>query len=128
MTSPWTVLQNIAEKRIEEALEKGELDNLPGMGKPLELEDLSQIPKEMRMAYKVLKNSGHLPPEVEDRKEAANILALLENCPDEQERIRQMTRLKIITTRIGHSLADNPLLEEHDEYYQLLLAKLHSLK
>jgi len=45
----------IAERKIQEAILNGELDNLPGKGKPLQLEDESGIPKELRLAYKILK-------------------------------------------------------------------------
>mgnify|MGYP001309334155 FL=1 len=36
--SPWSVIQSIAERRIEESMAKGDFDDLPGRGKPLELE------------------------------------------------------------------------------------------
>ena len=53
---PFSAIQYIAEKRIAEAMDKGEFDNLPGRGKPLEIEDLSAVPEDLRMAYKILKN------------------------------------------------------------------------
>lgn len=56
--NPWSVIQFIAEKRIEEAQAKGEFDNLPGRGRPLELEDMSHVPEELRMAYKILRNAA----------------------------------------------------------------------
>ncbi len=49
------LFQRIAEQRILEAQRKGEFDNLPGKGKPLELEDLSWVPEELRIGYHVLK-------------------------------------------------------------------------
>jgi hypothetical protein len=52
----------VAEQKIREAMGEGAFDNLPGTGKPLVPEDLSHIPEEMRMAYKILKNSGYLEP------------------------------------------------------------------
>ncbi|WP_420170527.1 DnaJ family domain-containing protein, partial [Paenibacillus larvae] len=39
------------------------MDNLPGQGKPLVLENWSSVPEDLRLAYKILKNSGHLPEE-----------------------------------------------------------------
>lgn len=33
-------LRRLAEKRIEDAMEEGKFDNLPGRGKPLDLEPL----------------------------------------------------------------------------------------
>ena len=59
--SPWSVIQSIAERRIEESMAKGDFDDLPGRGKPLELEDDSHVPPELRMAYQVLRNAGCVP-------------------------------------------------------------------
>ena len=50
---------------IEAAILRGELDDLPGKGKPLELADESGIHPEDRMTYHILGNAGILPPEVE---------------------------------------------------------------
>ena len=50
----------IAERRIAEAMSEGRFDNLPGRGRPQELEDLSHLAPEMRLAYIILKNSGFL--------------------------------------------------------------------
>lgn len=69
--SPWSVIQSIAERRIEESMAKGDFDDLPGRGRPLELEDDSHVPPELRMAYKVLRNAGCVPPELAERKETA---------------------------------------------------------
>lgn len=52
-------LKLIAENRILEAMEKGEFDNLYGQGQPIDLNEDAHIPPEYRMAYKILKNSGH---------------------------------------------------------------------
>ena len=59
------LFQRLAEQRILEAQRKGEFDDLPGKGKPLELEDLSWVPDDLRIGYKVLKNARVLLPEVE---------------------------------------------------------------
>lgn len=116
--------QRMAEEKILAAIERGEFDRLPGAGKPLNLEDTGNVPEELRMAYKILKNSGHLPPEVADRKEAANIMDLLENCADEREKLRQMRRLRVLAAKIRDSFGEKPLLEQNDAYYQKILAKI----
>jgi len=48
----------IAELRIRDAMEQGAFDDLPGAGKPLDLEEYFAVPEEMRMAYSVLKNAN----------------------------------------------------------------------
>ena len=54
----------IAEQKIAEAIANGELDGLPGAGKPLALDDDALVPEDLRMAYRILKNAGYVPEEV----------------------------------------------------------------
>ncbi|MFW5875018.1 MAG: DnaJ family domain-containing protein, partial [bacterium] len=61
----FTGFEKIVEERILAAQRRGEFDNLKGSGKPLEHEDLSRVPQELRLAYKILKNADCLPPEIE---------------------------------------------------------------
>ncbi|MBO5490384.1 MAG: DUF1992 domain-containing protein [Desulfovibrio sp.] len=127
-SNPWSVIQFIAEKRIEEAQARGAFNNLPGAGKPLELEDLSHVPEELRMAYKILRNAGCLPPELEERKELNRLVDLLERCEDEQERVRQMQRLRFMITRAKMRFQKPLQLEEDDPYYDRLLDRLSGQK
>ncbi|MBE6440912.1 MAG: DUF1992 domain-containing protein [Desulfovibrio desulfuricans] len=127
-SNPWSVIQFIAEKRIEEAQARGAFNNLPGAGKPLELEDLSHVPEELRMAYKILRNAGCLPPELEERKELNRLVDLLERCEDEQERVRQMQKLRFMITRAKMRFQKPLQLEEDDPYYDRLLDRLSGQK
>ncbi len=63
------VIGKIAERKIQEGIEEGKFDNLPGMGKPLELEEAGSLPLDVRMANKVLKNAGVLPEWIQVRHE-----------------------------------------------------------
>jgi hypothetical protein len=76
----------IAEDRIKEAIARGEFDNLPGAGKPLELEDLSHIPEDLRVSYKLLKNAGVVPAEIQLAKEMMTLHDLIAMCKSEPER------------------------------------------
>jgi hypothetical protein len=80
------LFQRIAEQRILEAQHAGAFDNLPGKGKPLELEDLSWVPEDLRIGYHVLKNAHVLPPEVELLKDVHILEDLLKHVEDEGER------------------------------------------
>lgn len=120
--NPFSAIAAIAENRIQEAILAGEFDNLPGAGKPLTLEDLSDVPEESRLAYKILKNSGCLPPEVAHRKDAANCLELLANCPDEKQRLAAMRKLRLLLAKMGENR--NAALEANDDYYQKILGRL----
>ncbi|WP_300734353.1 DnaJ family domain-containing protein [uncultured Desulfovibrio sp.] len=121
--NPWSVIQSIAEQRIAEAQQQGAFDNLPGAGRPLQLEDDSHIPPELRMAYKVLRNAGCLPPEMQDRKDIANLADMLEQCEDEQERVRQMQKLRLLIMR-AKTRHERVLHLDDEQYYDRLLDRL----
>ena len=48
----------IAERKIQEAMERGEFDDLPGKGKPLDLSDDPMVPEELRMAITLREMEG----------------------------------------------------------------------
>ena len=85
-TGAVSFLHNMAEQRILEAQRAGAFDNLPGKGQPLELEDLSWVPEDLRISYHVLKNAHVLPPEVELLKDVHILEDLLKHVEDEGER------------------------------------------
>jgi DnaJ homologue, subfamily C, member 28, conserved domain len=85
-TGAVSFLHRIAEQRILEAQREGAFDNLPGKGKPLDLEDLSWVPEDLRIGYHVLKNAHVLPPEVELLKDIHSLEDLLKHVEDESER------------------------------------------
>jgi DnaJ homologue, subfamily C, member 28, conserved domain len=85
-TGAISFLHRIAEQRILEAQRNGAFDNLPGKGKPLEMEDLSWVPEELRIGYHVLKNAHVLPPEVELLRDIHTLEDLIKHVEDEGER------------------------------------------
>lgn len=84
---------NLAEERIRKSIQDGDFDHLPGKGKPLELEDLSGIPEDLRMGYKILKNAGMVPEEVQLKKDMLKLEDLIACCIDEQERASTQKKL-----------------------------------
>ena len=58
-------LDALVERRIQTAIARGEFDDLPGAGRPLALDDDPLAPEELRVACRLLKNAGYLPPELE---------------------------------------------------------------
>ena len=80
------ILAKIAEQRIREAMERGEFDNLPFQGQPINLDDLVGVPEHLRMGYKILKNAGVLPAEMQLKKEIVSLKNLLDACYDETEK------------------------------------------
>ena len=91
----------LIEERILKAQKNGEMDDLPGQGKPLNLDDMA-IPDDMRMAHRILKNSGFLPPEVELRKKIGqmeSLLAVVE--ADTPERVEIEKKLNFLFTKLN---------------------------
>ena len=87
----------LAEKKIEEALARGELDNLPGSGRPLELDDDSHVPEDLRAAYRILKNAGYVPPEVQSLNQIAELERLVNDVPQD-ERLRVLKKIALLRT------------------------------
>jgi len=103
-------IERIAEQRIREAQTRGELDDLPGAGKPLALEeDNPFVPPELRMAYKVLKNAGYIPPEVELRRDIHSLEQLLACATGERERGRLSRRLEALRWHLSMLRPHAPL-------------------
>ena len=72
------------EEQIQEAVARGEFDNLEGTGKPLNLED-NALAGDKTSAYRLLKQNGYAPPEIE----------LLKEIRGENERVeQQLNRLR----------------------------------
>jgi hypothetical protein len=93
---------SIAEQKIREAVSRGELDNLSLKGRPIPVEDFSNIPEELRMGYKILKNAGVLPEELELHREILTLNDLLASCRDPGE--EQVLRKKLTLKRLHFDL------------------------
>ncbi|ADK86261.1 DnaJ-like, subfamily C, member 28, conserved domain protein [Desulfarculus baarsii DSM 2075] len=113
----------LAEEKIRQAVERGEMDDLPGLGQPLDFEDDAMVPEDLRMAHHVLKNAGFIPPEVELRGEIARTEELLVAAPDEKARYIAIKRLNFLTMKLGELRPRSALLDEH-AYAQRIVARL----
>src|ERR1019366_2534348 len=78
------VMAKVAERKIQEAIDEGKFENLPGKGKPLIFDDDPATPPHLRMAKKVLRNAGVLPDWIQLQKD---IVA------ERQEAAKQRARL-----------------------------------
>ena len=101
------LLDQWAERHIIDAQRKGEFEDLRGAGQPLVLDDDSHVPDELRAGYRLLKNAGCLPPELEQRKEAIQLLDLLsglrQDDPQYQEGSRRLSPLELKLRQSGLS-------------------------
>lgn len=97
------LLHIIAEQRIAEAMERGEFDDLPGAGKPLVLEDDPLVPDDLRLAYRILKNAGFVPPELETHKEIRALEDLLDTIGDGEAATRAERKLRLLRLKLSEA-------------------------
>lgn len=108
----WLV-DSLAEEQILAAQRRGEFDDLPGQGQPLQLDDDSAVPEELRVAYRILKNAGCLPPEQALRSEVNQLERLLLYVEDDLEQRTIRSRLNLLRTQMAIQGREiNLLLEE----------------
>lgn len=117
-------LEIVAERKIREAMERGEFANLPGAGRPLRLDDDSMIPEDLRLAYKILRNAGCIPPELELRKEIITLRDLLRTVEDEGARRDAMRELNYRLLKLGVMGNRMVTLDEFPEYRDRILERM----
>ncbi len=119
-----SALLSIAERRIAQAIEDGTLRTDSWKNKPLPLDDDSFVPDDLKMAYKILKNSGFLPPEVETRKEIQKLEDLISQTEDEHQRLRQMKKLNVLLMKIDNQRSRPSSIEHDQDYYRRIVEKV----
>lgn len=121
-------LSFIAEQKIAQAMQERDLNSPKWKNKPLPLEDDRFVPDDLKMAYKILKNSGYLPPEIEDRKEVKKLEDLIACTEDEHERLKQMKKLNVLLMKIDAQRSSPVNIAGQNEYYQKVVERitLHS--
>lgn len=97
----FTGFEKIVEERIRKAQLQGEFENLPGAGQPLEFAQDQAVPEDLRLAYKILKNAGCLPPEIELKKEIRQTEDLLADTLGTVERYRALKRLNFLVMKLN---------------------------
>jgi hypothetical protein len=75
---------NHVDAMIRAAIANGELDDLPFKGEPIPFESDREVPEELRMTHRVLKNAGYVPGEVTAMKEVEALRAELQTATGEE--------------------------------------------
>jgi hypothetical protein len=76
----------IVEESTKKAQERGEFDNLPGKGRPIDLSAYFEMPEDVRVAQSVLKNAGFLSREGELLNEIAELRQILAAVTEEKKK------------------------------------------
>lgn len=122
------MMDAIAEQRILEALRRGEFDDLPGKGRRLCLDDDAMVPATLRPAYRILRNAGFVPPELDARREIRALEDLLatvapKDAADPEIR-RARRRLTTMRMRLEAARGSPSRVSLLPEYQGRLLSRL----
>ena len=117
------MLDFLVEQKLAEAVSRGELDNLPGAGRPLDLDDDKLVPEELRVAYRILKNAGCVPPEVEALRDLRALEQALEReqAPGERRRLLARMSALLVRTPLGRPRGG---LDIEEAYFRKVAEKL----
>jgi hypothetical protein len=96
-------LESAIEEKIREAIERGDFDNLPGKGKPLDLTAYFDTPEDLRMAYSILKSNDFVPEEVNLMNEIESLRKKIAACGDEttKEGLSRELQQKSLSLRVA---------------------------
>ena len=100
-------MRSAIEELIQKWLAENPNERLPGAGLPLDLDEYFRWPEDLRLAYSLLKSSGHVPEEVELLREIADLKQRLANCTDSLNRKELLRRIR------EQEVALNIKLERH---------------
>lgn len=111
----FAAFNELIERRIDEARRQGAFDGLPGGGKPMDLDDDRLVPEELRVAFRILKNAGYVPPEVEALRDLDSMLRVAvdaaEDSPEAMRAGRRLLALSIALDSRGAALTTGAALE-----------------
>ena len=117
------LLDQLSERHILDAQRNGEFDSLAGSGAPLKLDDDSFIPPELRVAWRILKNAGCLPPALQQRKDAIELNDLLRTINREDSEYEAISKkLSLLELKLQQAGMSTDFL--HGEYADKLLHKI----
>src|SRR3982751_6475230 len=86
-------IESAIERSIQQAIARGEFDDLPGKGKPLDLTAYFETPEELRMAYSILRSNQFVPEEVELMNQIAELRRQVESETGENEKAALVRKL-----------------------------------
>lgn len=93
---------NHVEKLIQEAMARGEFDNIKGKGKPLNLDEYFSLPDDVRAGFTLLKNSGVVPQEVSLLKDIAQLKEKIQRQTDEEK--KEKLRKELVERQLAFDL------------------------
>lgn len=121
------ILQTIAERRISEALETGafpDLSHWKNRPLPDDETEMRMVAPDLRMAYKVLKNSGYIPEELALHQEIRRTQDLLAHATEEREKLCHLRRISLLCAKLEASTGRPVHLGEGGPYFARVSERL----
>jgi hypothetical protein len=118
------LLTRIAERKISQAIEDGSLNFAKWKNMPLPKDDDMQVPVDLKIAYKILKNAGYLPPEIEAKKEIQTLEEMIARTEDEHVRLKQMKKLNVLLLKLETTRKSPTNLAAQDDYYRKVVERI----
>lgn len=115
------LLNQLVESKIAAAFERGDFENLSGQGKPIDLEDDRHIPEELRVPYRILKNAGYIPAEIQLRREIESVEQLLASSDDPHTRENTLRRLTALRIQIEQQRRCPLNMQTEQLYYRKII-------
>ena len=104
--TPLQLREDEIGRRLEEAHRSGELQLAASYGKPMTADAAWEAtPDEFRMGFKILKDAGVIPPEVELFHERARLRAVLDSACTEEDRIAARRALSDLEQKLSIRLS-----------------------
>jgi hypothetical protein len=92
-------------RHLAESEKTGELQAAPSFGKPLDYGDgYFETPEDLRIGFKILKDAGYVPPEVELMQEIETLRRNLEAAPDAADASANQKRLSEMRQKLAMQL------------------------
>ena len=104
------LLDALVEQRIAAAAARGEFDDLPGAGAPLTLDDDLLVPEEVRVANRILKNAGFVPPAVEQLRALGDLRHALNAAGGDQATLSLLQAKMLALDMALESLRGGPMV------------------
>ncbi len=117
------LFNELAETKIMKAIHTGDLEQLSGMGEPVDVDIDPLIPELKKMAYKILKNADNIPQELQIRNQIHEIEKTLAST-ELQNRKELMLRLQVLFIRLDITGYRYTNLLIQNEYYEEMLLRL----
>lgn len=116
------IIDQLVERRITEAIARGDFEGLPGAGRPLEIDDDRLVPEELRVAHRIMKNAGFVPEELQLFAEIRSVEQLLLQARAGDEHLAASARLRVLLERLGSCRAMP--LQSQTQYFDRLMERL----